>query len=116
MTKTLRELSVSCVTAADDIFKPSRQKRSRGQSESSNSEDFGFSDTETAVTEKKEPDLTKLDKAVASIYERIPLNESCSVDSLVGADADIRDVMKALLTLEMRGYVVSLPGERVKRA
>lgn len=49
------------------------------------------------------------------IWERIPQEGSCTVESIIGGDITLRDVTKYLLKLELLGLIEMLPGERVER-
>ena len=62
----------------------------------------------------KEPP-ENFDKDALAIYKMIPAGAPCSIESLVTSDANLRDVMKRLLKLEMGGFVDLLPGEKVSR-
>ena len=55
------------------------------------------------------------DARTLKIYKMIPTEGSCQIESLVGEDLSLRDVMKAILKLEMSRFVTVLPGERVAR-
>ena len=59
--------------------------------------------------------LSCLDSTAASVYERIPTDTDISTDSLVFGEISLRDVMKAILSLEMVRLIEILPGDRVKR-
>ena len=50
------------------------------------------------------------------VYRRIPENESVSTEQLIGGELGVREVMKALLQLEVGKFITMLPGERVRRS
>ena len=64
---------------------------------------------------KEDISSSGLSREALKIYKKIPLNGACSVESLVDDEIGLRDVMKALLKLEMNHFVVMLPGEMVSR-
>ncbi len=106
MNEVLCAFGVSCVSVDDNIFRPARSKPSRQEG----------SPAETSNTPKPTPDaLSKLDKKIIALYQSIPVDGECLVESLVTDGMSLRDVMRGLLTLEMGGFVIQLPGERVKR-
>ena len=55
------------------------------------------------------------DKETIELYKAIPVNGACSIDELTEKGYKTSFVMKALLKLEMGGFVTMLPGEKVKR-
>lgn len=55
------------------------------------------------------------DKKAIEVYNKIPVSGSCSLESLVDETMNLRQVMRYLLTLEVGGFVVLLPGEAVSR-
>ena len=55
------------------------------------------------------------DKAALEIYKKIPTGSDLEIESLVDDSHNLRDVMKLLLKLEMGGFIVMLPGEKVAR-
>ena len=50
-----------------------------------------------------------------TIYKAIPVEEECTIESLVSEKYDIKQVMKLLLKLQMMNFVILLPGDKVKR-
>ena len=68
---------------------------------------------ETPKVSEVPPD--SFDKKALSLYKKIPGTGDCTIDSLVGEEFQIKDVMKYLLKLEIGGFVTMLPGERVSR-
>ena len=106
MNEVLCAFGVSCVSIDDNIFRPSRSKPTRREN----------APRQEADTPKPTPDaLSKFDKEIIALYQRIPLDSDCLIENLVTDRMSLRDVMRGLLTLEMGGFVVQLPGERVKR-
>ncbi len=63
----------------------------------------------------REKRLSSFDKKAIYIYKKIPCEGECTVDSLLDGENSLRDIMSALLKLEMGGFVTTLPGDRVKR-
>ena len=110
MMSVLSEYGVCAVCPNDDIFEIPRKRRSRGEG----------AIPSASVDEVSEPVEVKtppvdFDARALKIYKKIPLNDSCSIESLVDGDNNLRDVMKSLLKLEMGGFVKLLPGEMVSR-
>ena len=60
--------------------------------------------------------LSSMDETARAVYERIPAEGSCALESLCDEEIPLRTVMKYLLKLEIKGLVTMLPGERVQRA
>ncbi len=60
--------------------------------------------------------LSALGEDARAVYERIPAEGSCAMESLCDESVPLRTVMKYLLKLEIKGLVTMLPGERVERA
>lgn len=112
----LSKYSVVAIAPGDDVFTPPRNyKKSRA---SFTGEAYG------AVGEAKPKEINIVDDSVVeskfnnktfNIYKRIPIGEDCSVESLMDSETTSRDVVKALFSLEMGGFVTMLPGDRVKR-
>ncbi len=77
---------------------------------------------ETKPTPKPKPaapapratDIFMTEKETA-VFCRIPPDGDCDTESLVGDGLGVRDVMRTLLSLEIKGAVELLPGERVRR-
>lgn len=109
MMATLSEYEVVAVCPGDDVFVAPRAKKREKAS------------TKIAVEEVKETASEPVtppgnfDKSALMIYKKIPLNGECSLESLVDENTNLREVMKSLLKLEMGGFVVMLPGEKVSR-
>lgn len=106
MNEVLCAFGVSCVSIDDNIFRPARGKPSRQESVPRQASD----------APKPTPDaLSRFDKKIIALYQSIPLDGECLVESLVTDEMTLRDVMRGLLSLEMGGFIEQLPGERVKR-
>ncbi len=105
MNEVLCAFGVSCVAIDDNIFKPTRQ---RAQARPTPRRE------ESAP--KPTPDaLGRLDDKTIEVYKRIPVDEECVVESLSSPDISVREVIRALLKLEMAGFIERLPGERIRR-
>lgn len=110
---SLTKYGVAATSQGDGIFVPSRSVSQKNK--------VVEKKTETSVSEikeqKNEEDISSsgLSREALKIYKKIPLNAACSVESLVDDEIGLRDVMKALLKLEMNHFVVMLPGEMVSR-
>ena len=73
---------------------------------------FDNAGLDTAELDKK---LSKLDAPLRALYEKIPQGKSISQESLVSEELPMRELMRALLKLEVAGLIAMLPGERLKR-
>ncbi len=60
------------------------------------------------------PDLSTLSEGEKAVYDA--LETARTADELTGAGLDAGDLLACLTTLEIRGYIVSLPGGRYERA
>ena len=113
MNDVFAEFEISCVCASDKIFSPPKSKGKKANGKKDKVED------ESAQIEAQEamasPEPTGFDKETLRIYKKIPADGECTVDSLADGNDKMPSVMKALLKLEMGGFVVMLPGEKVKR-
>ena len=106
MMATLSEYGVVALCPGDDVFITPSATRKR-----------------VAEAVQVEPETEKravsppdgFDKNALRVYKRIPSEGSCSLESLVDEEFNLRDVMKYLLKLEMGGFIVMLPGEKVSR-
>ena len=105
MMSTLKEYGVCAVCPNDDIFEVPRIKKKAESAPSVES-------NEALVVEQKTPPAD-FDSRALKIYKKIPLSVSCSIESLVDDEMNLRDVMKCLLKLEIGGFVRLLPGEMV---
>jgi len=118
MFYVLRELEVSCVAPSDEIFNtyPKKRKReAKTEKRVSASENADTIKSEELIMQAPEPTAADFDKNILSIYKKIPFDGDASIDALTDGENDVRKVMRALLKLEMGGFVEMLPGERVKR-
>ena len=71
---------------------------------------------ESESEDRTEALLSSMDEQARAVYERIPQEGSCALESLCDESLSLRAVMKYLLKLEIKGIVTMLPGERVERA
>ncbi len=109
MMATLTEYGVVAVCPGDDIFVTPRPKKQGTKSPMAEP---------IKVEESKAEPVTppmSFDKKALAVYKRIPTVGDCSLESLVDENTNLREVMKCLLKLEMGGFVVMLPGEKVSR-
>ena len=109
MMSTLTEYGVCAVCPNDDIFEVPRKRR-----QSDNTTAIFNRDDDVIEADIKAPP-SDFDPRALKIYKKIPLSESCSIESLVDGEMNLREVMKSLLKLEMGGFVRLLPGEMVSR-
>ncbi len=109
MMSTLTEYGVCAVCPNDDIFEVPRKRR-----QSDNTTAIFNRDDDVIEADIKAPP-SDFDRRALKIYKKIPLSESCSIESLVDGEMNLREVMKSLLKLEMGGFVRLLPGEMVSR-
>ena len=65
-----------------------------------------------ASAERPLPELTEEERAV---YDRLPTDGACDIESLVCEACSLRALMRILLKLEIKGCIELLPGERVSR-
>ena len=110
MMDTLRALEVVALCDGDDVFVHSYRKTKDTAQQST-----------PKITKADEVKATaadipaNFDKSALKVYKRIPLNGECSIESLIDDEINLRDVMKALLKLEMNKLITMLPGEMVTR-
>lgn len=113
---SLSKYSVVAIAPGDDVFNPPRSyKKSRN----------AFAERSSGVARENKPKEvqiiddsvveSKFDNRTFNIYKRIPTSGECSVESLMDSETTLRDVMRALLSLEMGSFVTMLPGDRVSR-
>lgn len=122
MDKALSLYKVSCVSAADEIFRPSRRAKSnsegapevRKEKEAPAPVDniSGAYDPEAEYKKISEVGITG---DAMKLYMKIPYESSCSIDDLVDETFGISDVLINLQKLEILGFVTLVSGERVKR-
>lgn len=106
----LRELSVVAVCSGDDIFIPSRQKPLKAAA----SVPKALETEEETLSQVVEPP-SDFDKTALAVYKRIPVSGDVSLEELTDSEINLRQVMKALLKLEMGGFIRMLPADRVTR-
>lgn len=109
LASVLAEYEVAALSPGDKVFSPPRKKKEK-RNDASFEVEFPISDGDE--TEKK---LSKLDLKLRSLYEKIPRGKSISQESLVSEEIPMRELMRALLKLEVAGLIAMLPGERLKR-
>ncbi|MBQ8302894.1 MAG: DNA-processing protein DprA [Clostridia bacterium] len=109
MMEALREYEVCAVCPNDDVFyipKPWKRRE----------ETSALVQEESEAPAKEEAHLpTSFDPKAFKVYKKIPAEGSCSIESLVDEEMNLRDIMRHLLTLEVGGFVRLLPGETVTR-
>ncbi|MBQ9085275.1 MAG: DNA-processing protein DprA [Clostridia bacterium] len=120
MVEALTRYSVSCVAVDDEIFKPTPKRRTRkdGETHKATEEVQVKSQPMPAEDKQKSVEGTSLpgfDVDQMTIYKAIPVEEECTIESLVSEKYDIKRVMKLLLKLQMMNFVILLPGDKVKR-
>ena len=120
MVEALTRYSVSCVAVDDEIFKPTPKRRTRkdGETHKATEEVQVKSQPMPAEDKQKSVEGTSLpgfDVDQMTIYKAIPVEEECTIESLVSEKYDIKQVMKLLLKLQMMNFVILLPGDKVKR-
>ena len=121
MFSYLREYRVSCVAPSDDVFVPKVERRkikadvpkSEPQKDLTDTHDGSFSvekakEAESAVSKQ-------FDKDILNIYKKIPAEAECDIEALVDEAHSPKVVMRALLKLEIGGFIIMLPGGRIKR-
>ena len=108
----LRTYSVCATAPGDDIFKVFKGGRAS---------DLPPADTPKPAAptpeqvQQNEASVFSFDKESLKIYKKIPLEDSCTIDSLVDSEYNVRLVTKILMKLEMGRFITILPGDRVKR-
>ncbi len=108
MMASLTEYGVVAVCPGDNIFIPPTPKKRMAEVPMSREHN------EVTTGEAVIPPAS-FDKKAIEVYNRIPTSGSCSLESLVDENMNLRQVMRYLLTLEVGGFVVLLPGETVSR-
>ena len=107
MMGILHQLEVVAICPNDDVFIPPRPKRIYERKPEDEP------DIEIEAVEITPPE--NFDKSALEIYKKIPSNGDISIELLVDEKYNLREVMKRLLKLEMGGFVVLLPSEKVAR-
>jgi len=107
MMGVLHQLEVVAICPNDDIFLPPRSKKNfEGKIQAE-------PNTKIGTVEIEPPD--SFDKSALEIYKKIPSDNDIPIEFLVDEKYNLREVIKQLLKLEMGGFVVLLPGEKVAR-
>lgn len=109
MMATLTEYGVSAVCPGDDIFPtPKLERRTSAPLKVEKAESESLA---------REPILPpdSFDKKALKVYKKIPASGSCTLESLISDEMDLREIMRHLLKLEMGGFIIMLPGECVCR-
>ena len=115
MHDELKRYKVSCVVPSDNIFNPFSNKRKARAAQKAMEKDPVFNEDQTeSVAPAKEPPKN-FDKFALEVYKRIPQTDDCKIDAIVKEGEDVRDVMKALLKLNMGSFIEMLPGECIRR-
>ncbi len=112
LASVLSEYEVAAVSPGDKVFVPSGRKTKVDKSKSEKPIEIEFPIEDNCEIEKK---LSKLDSHLRSLYEKIPVGKSISQESLVSEELPMRELMRALLKLEVAGLISMLPGEMLKR-
>lgn len=107
ITAALERYGVCAVCPSDDIFNVPRFFR--------RTEEREYEREETVLKGEVAEPPESFDPRALSLYKKIPSFEPCDIESLVDDKMNMREVMKCLLKLEMSGFVVLLPGEKVSR-
>lgn len=107
----LTAMGVSALTPSDPVFKHGSRERVQPRPEPTY--------TEAAPREEApRPDTSALqnfDKTAVKVYQMIPMGKDIAIEDLTSDVLSMREVMRALLSLEMGHFVSFVPGERVKR-
>lgn len=112
MHEVLSMLKIACVTKDDPIFRTPRVNKKPTQTHAPQETPATAVDTaQVAQTQ----DFSGFDARALKIYKKIPLGQECTIESLADSELTMRDVMKALLKLEMGKFITVLPGEKVRR-
>ena len=112
--RALRTYRVSALTQSDDVFLPPKSRKIWNKRGKIKAVEYSAEIPADSAQEFREPPAD-FNKRALEIYKRIPLTEDCTIESLIDSEYPLREVMKALLKLEMGSFIVLLPGERVKR-
>lgn len=117
--EAMRNSGASAITADDFSFTPKIKRPPVGID---NAPTTGATLRVAAAPElkKSEPNTEEapafgFDKIALTVYKRIPEGVECSFESLAGDGIDVRDVAKAVLKLQIGGFVTVYPGDTVAR-
>lgn len=110
LMSVLTEYEVAALSPGDKVFIPSGIKRKAPKDEKS-------AETKPPVVDECElkKKLSGLDASLRSLYEKIPVGKSISQEYLVSEELPMRELMRALLKLEVAGLISLLPGEMLRR-
>ncbi len=122
LREVLSEYKIIAVAQSDDIFIPPRSRRAKEKPLAVKQN----APTVPSAKGKQEPqvvtdapveqnDNMMLLKKELALYKKIPLEGSAPIDGLVDSEMNLREVMRILLSLEMKGCVKLLPGDAVER-
>ncbi len=110
----LSSYKVSALALSDDVFLPPKpKKRDKGAEEFKGVEYSADLAVRCAPVWECPP--ADFNKRALEIYNKIPTEGDCPIESLIDSENSLREVMRSLLKLEMGHYILMLPGERVKR-
>lgn len=112
MNEVLSALQVSCITPNDSVFKRSFSKKAAIQNSTESPKSINAN--KQSETEVPRPPAD-FDKRSIRLYNKIPTDSDCTIESLIDDEFTLRDVMQGLLKLEIARFIVMLPGDRVKR-
>lgn len=125
MSEAFTRYKISAVTPSDDIFRvpyargktsaPSAEIHQAAEHTGSTVKKVEEVSSAKSVSVDNDNPLPTFDAELLRLYKKIPMDEECSVESLVDEHADMRKIMKMLLKLEMSRFVVLIPGDKVKR-
>ncbi len=107
LASVLAEYEVAALSPSDKVFIPSRKK-----SVNEKKCDAEIIKQDDGEILKK---LSKLDSLHRELYEKIPIGKSISQESLVSGEFPTRELMRALLKLEVAGLITMLPGDMLRR-
>ncbi len=107
MNEYLTKYRVSCVTPGDSIFRAPRAKKQN--------ETEPTLQKREAVSEQTVASSPSIDAKTLALYKKIPQNGAVDMNSLIGEEHSLKDVMQGMLKLEMLKFVTLLPGDRVER-
>ena len=115
MEQVISQLAVSCVTIDDRIFRHSRTAKRSFSNEEIQSESSLAEQTANKEEKPKSISMVGFDKTAIKIYQKIPREQECKIETLIDDELPLRVIMKGLLQLEMAKLVDMLPGEKVRR-
>lgn len=115
MMETLRTLKVSALTSTDDVFIQPKVKKSTAKRREADVTPPLIENTNGTEEVNLLPEMPIFDAELLKLYQKIPIDRECTVESLTDESVNLRAVMRLLLKLEMGRFVTMLPGDRVKR-